>query len=64
MSMGMVLLEQKRKIAGERVKGWLQAVETDGGFGIELRLLGAATVNFESERVSNKETLAFIKSNL
>lgn len=55
-------MEQKRKLAGEKVKGWLQELKTDGGFGVEPRLLEAAKVDFESERVSDKETLACIKS--
>lgn len=55
-------IEQKRKIAGEKVKRWLQELKTDGGFGVEPKLLEAAKVDFESERVSDKETLASIKS--
>ncbi len=52
---------QKRKTAGEKVKGWLEELKSKGGFGVEYRLLEAAKVDFESERVSDDETIAVIK---
>lgn len=55
-------VEQKRKIAGDRVKGWLQDLKSHGGFSVEPRLLEAAKTDFETERVSDKETLASIKA--
>ena len=55
-------VEHKREIAGEKVKYWLQELKTYGGFGVEPRLLNAAKVDFESERVSDKATLLSIKS--
>ncbi|KAF1349114.1 tryptophan synthase beta subunit-like PLP-dependent enzyme [Delphinella strobiligena] len=47
----------RRKIAGEQVKTWLNALKTDGGFGVEKELLEAAKEDFDSERVSDKQTL-------
>ncbi|THY77474.1 threonine synthase [Aureobasidium pullulans] len=48
---------ERRKAAGEQVKTWLQALKTDGGFGVEKAILDAAHEDFESERVSDKQTL-------
>ena len=53
--------EEKRAEAGRRVKGWLEELKSRGGFGVESKLLEAAETSFESERVSNKETIAMIK---
>ena len=55
-------IKQKRTTAGDKVKAWLQELKTHGGFGVDPRLLEAAKIDFESERVSDTETLAFIKS--
>ncbi|KAL8815334.1 MAG: hypothetical protein Q9223_005523 [Gallowayella weberi] len=55
-------LEEKRNIAGQRVKSWLEELKTSGGFGVEPAVLEAAKADFESERVSDKETVATIKS--
>ncbi|KAL8825219.1 MAG: hypothetical protein Q9170_007879 [Blastenia crenularia] len=52
----------KRKTAGEKVKKWLEELKADGGFGVDSEILQAAKADFESERVSNKETVATIKS--
>ena len=54
-------IEQQRKIAGQRVKGWLEELKSTGGFGVQHQLLQAAKIDFESERVSDKETLATIR---
>ena len=51
---------EKRKIAGEQVKTWLNELKTNGGFGVEKELLEAAKEDFESERVSDKQTLETI----
>ncbi|TKA68852.1 hypothetical protein B0A49_08082 [Cryomyces minteri] len=48
--------------AGQTVKGWLNDLKTEGGFGVEPALLEAAKEDFESERVSDKETIATIQS--
>ena len=58
---GPETVEEKRAEAGRRVKGWLQELKSQGGFGVEPKLLEAAKVSFESERVSNKQTIAMIK---
>ena len=55
-------VDQKRKIAGQKVKEWLNELKSSGGFGVELQLLEAAKVDFESERVSDNETLATIRN--
>ena len=58
---GLDTVEEKRAEAGRRVKGWLQELKSQGGFGVEPKLLEAAKISFESERVSNKQTIAMIK---
>ncbi|EON61246.1 threonine synthase [Coniosporium apollinis CBS 100218] len=52
---------ERRKAAGEKVRGWLQALKSEGGFGVEAAILDAANEDFESERVSDEECLATIK---
>lgn len=54
-------LEGRRKIAGQKVKGWLDQLKTEGGFGVEQAILDAAKEDFESERVSDKQTIDTIK---
>ena len=54
-------IEQQRMIAGQKVKGWLEELKSSGGFGVQHQLLQAAKIDFESERVSDKETLATIR---
>lgn len=53
--------ESKQKIAGKRVESWLNELKSNGGFGVEPEILEAARATFESERVSNDETIAMIK---
>ena len=53
-------VQEKRKMAGDQVKAWLGALKADGGFGVEKELLEAAKEDFESERVSDKQTLETI----
>lgn len=53
-------VRERRKTAGERVKGWLDDLKTNDGFKVESTVLEAAKTNFESERVSDKETLTTI----
>jgi threonine synthase len=54
-------VDDRRKQAGSRVKSWLEALKKDGGFGVEADILAAAKLDFESERVSDKETIEIIK---
>ncbi|MCJ1248947.1 threonine synthase [Trapelia coarctata] len=54
--------EEKRKRAGEQVRGWLTALKNNGGFGVLAPILAAAQVDFESERVSDSETVETIKA--
>ena len=55
-------VERKRKTVGEKVKCWLNELKSNGGFAVDARILDAAKVDFESERVSDKLTLATITS--
>jgi threonine synthase len=52
----------RRSTAGEHVRNWLSQLKTEGGFSVDDRILAAATADFESERVSDEETLATITS--
>ena len=58
---GLETVEEKRAEAGRRVKGWLEELKSKGGFSVEPKLLDAARISFESERVSDKQTIAMIK---
>jgi len=51
----------RRKTAGEKVKTWLNQLKSEGGFGVEQSILDAAKEDFESERVSDKQTLEAIQ---
>lgn len=52
---------RRRMEAGEHVKRWLAQLKNDGGFSVNREVLEAAKVSFESERVSDKETLGTIR---
>ncbi|CAG7960733.1 unnamed protein product [Penicillium nalgiovense] len=52
---------ERRKHACESVSGWLNELKTNGGFQVPSEVLEAAKVDFESERVSNEETIAMIR---
>ena len=58
---GLRSVEEKRAEAGRRVKGWLEELKANGGFRVEPELLEVAKSDFESERVSNSQTIAMIK---
>ena len=58
---GQGSIDERRKAAGESVKGWLDELKSGGGFGVEPQVLEAAKLNFESERVSDEETLTTIR---
>ena len=51
---------QRRACAGDHVKDWLHALKTKGGFRVDNIILEAAKRDFESERVSDAETLSTI----
>lgn len=53
--------DERRKTAGEHVRGWLDDLKSQGGFGVEPAVLEAAKRDFESERVSDQQTLQTIK---
>lgn len=52
---------RRRMEAGEKVKGWLNQLKSEGGFGVSQEILAAAKADFESERVSDKQTIQTIK---
>jgi threonine synthase len=54
-------VSEKRSIAGAKVNGWLQDLKLSGGFAVDPEVLKAASVDFESERVSDVETQQTIK---
>ena len=49
-------------MAGKQVKSWLLDLKSSGGFGVEPQLLDAARIDFESERISDQQTLLSIKN--
>ncbi|KAI9792919.1 MAG: threonine synthase [Peltula sp. TS41687] len=50
-----------KKAAGEAVKGWLEDLKGHGGFRVKPSILESAKRDFESERVSDRETIDTIK---
>ena len=54
-------VQEKRQIAGSKVKEWQTALKTNGGFSVEQSVLDAAREGFASERVSDPETLITIR---
>lgn len=54
--------EDRRKHACESVSGWLTQLKTQGGFSVPSVVLERAKAEFESERVSNDETISMIRS--
>jgi threonine synthase len=55
-------LETKRQVAARQVESWLADLKTKGGFSVSQELLDACKKDFTSERVSDPETLATIKT--
>ena len=53
---------RRRMEAGEKVKGWLTELKQEGGFGVSREILDAAKKDFESERVSDRQTIDTIKN--
>ena len=58
---GQDSVRERRKIAGEKVSAWLSQLKTSGGFSVENSILEAAKKDFESERVSDTETIETIR---
>ncbi|OJJ48657.1 hypothetical protein ASPZODRAFT_130764 [Penicilliopsis zonata CBS 506.65] len=54
--------EEKRKHACEAVSGWLTQLKTSGSFNVSEAVLNGAKVEFESERVSDEDTIETIRS--
>ncbi|KAF7717020.1 Threonine synthase [Penicillium ucsense] len=53
--------DERRKHACESVSGWLSQLKTEGGFQVPAAIIEAAKAEFESERVSNQETIDIIR---
>ncbi|KAL9023776.1 MAG: hypothetical protein Q9180_008113, partial [Flavoplaca navasiana] len=53
--------QEKKEIAGEKVKEWQSKLKTDGGFKVERQVLDAVCADFAAERVSDAETIATIR---
>ena len=51
----------RRKEAGSQVQAWLDQMKNEGGFGVGQDILQAAKRDFESERVSDEQTIRTIK---
>jgi threonine synthase len=54
--------EWNKKQAGQEVESWLKQLKSKGGFGVLPEVLAAANKDFESERVSDSETIETIKA--
>lgn len=54
-------LQERRALASRLVSGWLNDLKSTGGFAVEPALLEAARAEFESERVSNEETIVMTR---
>ncbi|CZT52803.1 probable threonine synthase [Rhynchosporium secalis] len=53
--------EWNKKQAGQEVDSWLKDLKNKGGFGVHEEVLASAKKDFESERVSDEQTLKTIK---
>lgn len=54
--------DERRKNACQSVSNWLNQLKSQGGFSVPTAVLEGAKADFESERVSNDETIAQIRS--
>lgn len=54
-------VQEKRQIAGSKVKEWQTDLKTKGGFSVEQKVLDTAKADFESERVSDTQTVETIR---
>ncbi|KAK3071193.1 threonine synthase [Teratosphaeriaceae sp. CCFEE 6253] len=52
---------RRRMEAGAQVRGWLDQLKSEGGFGVGEAILGKAREGFASERVGDQETVETIK---
>jgi threonine synthase len=53
--------EWTKKQAGQEVESWLKELKSKGGFGVHADILKSAKKDFESERVSDEQTIETIK---
>ena len=53
--------EWTKRQAGQEVEAWLKELKSKGGFGVLPEILEAAKKDFESERVSDAQTIGTIK---
>ena len=53
--------DERSKVAGQQIKTWLERLKSNGGFSVGQEVLEAAKADFESERVSDKETTMTIR---
>ncbi|KAK2627893.1 hypothetical protein QTJ16_002539 [Diplocarpon rosae] len=53
--------EWNKKQAGQEVEAWLKELKCKGGFGVHAEILADAKNDFDSERVSDEQTLETIK---
>ncbi|KAF8864702.1 putative threonine synthase [Acephala macrosclerotiorum] len=53
--------EWNKKQAGQEVEAWLKQLKSEGGFEVHPEILKLAQTDFESERVSDEQTLETIK---
>jgi threonine synthase len=54
--------QQKSKTASAKVQEWQTALKSKGGFTVESAILEAAKRDFDSERISDEQTLSSIRS--
>lgn len=54
-------IEATRKAAGETIKTWLNDLKANGSFSVGKKVVDAAMAEFDSERVSDEETIATIR---
>lgn len=54
-------VSEQRKEAGEKVRGWLAGLKSEGGFEVDEALLKVARRHFSSERVNDKQTIDTIR---
>lgn len=59
---GSSTVEERRKHACENVSSWLNELKSKGGFSVPSAVVEGAKAEFESERVSNDETISTIRS--
>ncbi|KAF2094696.1 tryptophan synthase beta subunit-like PLP-dependent enzyme [Rhizodiscina lignyota] len=54
-------VKEKRRIAGEKVRSWLNDLKSKDGFAVDDALLKAAKRDFASERVNDEQTIETIR---